>query len=75
MIWNTVEHIKNVTGCWDHVMIGTDFDGLTDPPDDVRDSSELPAVTSMLLDKGLPESDIKKILGGNAMRVLRAGWK
>lgn len=73
-IWATLEHIHDVTGSWDHVMLGTDFDGFTDPPDDVPDASRLGAVTRMLLDRGLPEVEIKKILGGNAFRVLRAGW-
>ena len=75
VIWQTMEHIHAVTGSWDHVMLGTDFDGFTDPPDDVRDASELPKVTQMLLDRGVPEDDVMKILGGNAMRVLEAGWR
>lgn len=73
-IWGTLEHIRDVTGSWDHVMLGTDFDGFTDPPDDVPDASRLGAVTRMLLERGLPEVEIKKILGGNAFRVLRDGW-
>ena len=74
-IWATLKHVHDVTGSWDHVMLGTDFDGFTDPPDDVRDASQLGAVTRMLFDRGLPEIEIKKILGGNALRVLRAGWR
>ena len=76
MIRKTMEHIHGVTGSWDHVMLGTDFDGFTDPPDDVQDASRLGEVTRMLLDDmQLAESDVKRILGGNAMRVLRAGWQ
>ena len=75
VIWQTMEHIHDVTGSWDHVMLGTDFDGFTDPPDDVRDASELPKFTQMLLDRGVPQDDVMKILGGNAMRVLEAGWR
>jgi membrane dipeptidase len=74
-IWKTVEHIHNVTGSWDHIVLGTDFDGFTDPPDDVRDASHLGRVTAMLLDRGVPEPDVMKILGGNAQRVLEAGWR
>ncbi len=55
--------------------MGTDFDGFTDPPDDVRDASHLGRVTAMLLDRGVPEPDVLKILGGNAQRVLEAGWR
>lgn len=73
-IWRTAEHIQQVTGSWDHVTLGTDFDGLTDPPDDVSDASQLAAVTDMLLARGVAEDDVKKILGGNAQRVLETGW-
>jgi len=75
IIWKTIEHIHNVTGSWDYVALGTDFDGFTDPPDDIRDASQLGSVTRMLHDRGVPEDGIKKILGGNAMRVLRSGWR
>ncbi len=73
-IWRTAEHIQQVTGSWDNVTLGTDFDGLTDPPDDVSDASQLAAVTDMLLARGVAEDDVKKILGGNAQRVLETGW-
>lgn len=73
-IWETMAHVRDVCGSWDHVAIGTDFDGFSDPPDEVRDASGLPAVTRLLLERGVAEGDVKKILGGNAMRVLRAGW-
>lgn len=75
LIWRTLEHVHTVTGSFDHVAIGTDFDGFTDPPDDVRDASMLPAVTGMLLERGMAEADVKKVLGGNAQRVLAAGWR
>jgi membrane dipeptidase len=74
-IWQTMEHVHDATGSWDHVMLGSDFDGFTDPPDDVRDASQFPKVTRMLLDRGVSECDVKKILGGNAQRVLRAAWR
>lgn len=75
IITETMQHIHDVTGSWDHVMLGTDFDGFTDPPDDVRDASELPRLTEYLLKRGIGEDAVKKILGGNAMRVLKAGWR
>jgi microsomal dipeptidase-like Zn-dependent dipeptidase len=75
VIWRTVEHVCQVTGSFDHVALGTDFDGFTDPPDDVRDASMLPKVTEKLLDRGLKPDDVRKVLGGNAQRVLAAGWR
>ncbi|UCF19136.1 MAG: membrane dipeptidase [Gemmatimonadota bacterium] len=74
-IWNTIEHLHSVTDSWDHILLGTDFDGFTDPPDDLRDASQVGKVTGMLLDRGLPEDAIKKILGGNAQRLLETGWR
>lgn len=74
-IWRTASYIHDVTGNWDHVMLGTDFDGFTDPPDDAKDSSRMPAITAMFLRKGVSEEDVKKIIGGNAQRVLELGWR
>lgn len=74
-IWETLEHINHVTGSWNHVALGSDFDGFTDPPDDVRDASFMPLITQTLLDNGVPEVDVLKILGGNARRVLEEGWR
>ena len=62
-------------GSWDHITIGTDFDGFTDPPDDLQDASQVGKLTQMMLDRGVPEDDIKKVLGGNAQRVLELAWR
>lgn len=74
-IWRTLEEVQRITGSWDHVMIGSDFDGFTDPPDDVRHAGELGRITAMLIERGLDDDSIRKILGGNALRVLRKGWR
>ena len=58
----------------DHVGIGTDFDGFADPPYDLHDASQMPRLTQRLLSDGHSEERVKKILGGNAWRVLREGW-
>ena len=74
-ICDTIEHIHKITGSWDHIVLGTDFDGFTDPPDDVKDASKVGKVTGTLLERGVPEDGIKKILGGNAQRLLEIGWR
>jgi membrane dipeptidase len=56
------------------VGLGTDFDGFTTPPEDLKDASEMPRLTQRLLSDGYSERTICKILGGNALRVLRDGW-
>jgi microsomal dipeptidase-like Zn-dependent dipeptidase len=53
----------------DHVSLGSDFDGSVET---AFDTSELPALTSALLDTGLTEVQIRKVMGENMLRVLRA---
>lgn len=72
-ITHTIQHFMNVAGL-EHTGIGSDFDGFTDPPDDLKDASELPRLTQRLLAEGLSPDQIAKIMGGNALRVLRDGW-
>jgi microsomal dipeptidase-like Zn-dependent dipeptidase len=72
-ITRTLEHFVKVAGI-EHAGIGTDFDGFTDPPDDLKDASELPKLTQRLLAEGFTADEITRILGSNALRVLRMGW-
>jgi membrane dipeptidase len=58
----------------DHVGLGTDFDGFTEPPSDLLNAAQLPRLTQRLLSEAFTPEQIQKILGGNAMRVLRQGW-
>jgi membrane dipeptidase len=73
-ITRTLDHIIKVGGI-DHAGFGSDYDGFTDPPDDMKDASELPKLTQHLLAYGYTAEQIVKILGGNALRMLRQGWK
>ena len=54
----------------DHVGLGSDFDGSTTTG---FDASQVVAVTQALLDAGFSEDDIRKVMGGNVLRVIRAG--
>jgi membrane dipeptidase len=66
-----IDHAVKVGGI-DHVGIGSDFDGITGPPQGLEDVSKMPALTAALLRHGYSEADIKKILGENYLRVIRA---
>jgi membrane dipeptidase len=65
-----IEHIIRVAGV-DHVGLGSDFDGIQTTPKQLEDVSHYPYVTQELLNRGHSREDILKILGGNALRVLR----
>jgi microsomal dipeptidase-like Zn-dependent dipeptidase len=63
-----IQHVIDLVGDA-HVGLGSDFDGY------VRahfDASQLPVLTQALLDAGLAPDSIRRILGGNVIRVLRA---
>ena len=51
----------------DHVSLGSDYDGSVDAP---FDTAHLAALTQALLDQGLTEAQIAKVMGGNMMRYL-----
>lgn len=53
----------------DHVALGSDFDGSVTTG---FDTAHIDAVTSALVASGMTEADIAKVMGGNALRVLRA---
>jgi len=56
----------------DHVGIGSDYDGVGDSlPTNLKDVASYPNLVQGLLDRGYSESDIKKILGENLLRVWR----
>jgi membrane dipeptidase len=73
-IAQTIKHLVKVGGI-EHVGIGTDFDGFTDTPEDVKDAAALPVVTRRLLGDGYTREEVEKILGKNALRVLKEGWR
>ena len=64
-----LDHAAQVAGI-DHVGLGSDFDGVFDLPDGLQDVTRLPWITYGLLQRGYTETQIYKILGGNALRVL-----
>lgn len=66
-----IDHIVGIAGI-DHVGIGSDFDGVGDTlPKGFKDVSDYPNFIDGLLERGYSKADIRKILGGNLMRVWR----
>ena len=64
-----IDHIAKVAGI-DHVGLGSDFDGVSGAtPAGMDSAADLPKITQALRDRGYKPEDIKKILGGNVLRV------
>jgi membrane dipeptidase len=67
-----IDHIVKVTGKADHVGLGSDFDGIDDTPAGLENAGLLPNITKELVARGYKPEDIRKILGGNFLRVFGA---
>ena len=55
----------------DHVAIGSDFDGGPTPPREMKDISDMPAITEAMIRRGWSEARMREFLGGNLLRVFR----
>jgi membrane dipeptidase len=66
-----IEHVVNLVGV-NHVGIGPDFEGggLA-----LEDATKMPEITIELVKRGYSDGDVKKILGGNFLRVFKNVWK
>lgn len=68
---NHIDHVVKLVGV-DYVGIGSDFDGVGDSlPEGLKNVSDYPNLIYELLKRGYSDDDIKKICGGNLLRV----WK
>ena len=64
-----MKHVRDLVGIA-HVALGSDYDGATT----VRfDTSQLVQITQALMDEGFTPDEIRAVMGGNALRVIRAG--
>ena len=64
-----IDHVAKVAGI-DHVGLGSDFDGVSGAtPEGIDSAADLPKITQALVDRGYSADDIRKILGGNLLRV------
>jgi membrane dipeptidase len=66
---NAIEHVRQIAGV-DHVGIGSDFDGIEETVIGLEDVSKYPAVFAELARRGWTDTDLKKLAGGNVLRVL-----
>ncbi|MCA1197634.1 dipeptidase [Sphingomonas sp. R647] len=64
-----IAHVRDLVGI-DHVGLGSDFDGATTTG---FDTAQLVYVTQALVDRGFTPEEIGKVMGGNVLRVIRAG--
>lgn len=68
-IAKAMKHVRDLVGI-QYVALGSDYDGATT----VRfDTSKLVQVTQALIDAGFSDAEIRAAMGGNAIRVLKAG--
>ncbi|KAJ5557354.1 Peptidase M19 renal dipeptidase [Penicillium frequentans] len=65
-----IMHIGTIAG-FDHVGLGSDFDGIPTVPRGLEDVSKFPALIAELLRRGLSDEDAAKVAGGNLLRVWR----
>ena len=65
-----IDYIVNQVGP-DYIGLGSDFDGVSSLPQGLSDCSMVPNITKELVQRGYSNEDIRKILGGNFMRVFR----
>jgi membrane dipeptidase len=66
-----IDHIRQIAGI-DAIGIGSDFDGIDCVPVGLEDVSKFPNLTRKLLEKGYSAEDVRKIYGGNFLRVMKA---
>jgi membrane dipeptidase len=71
VLMDHLDYIVKMIGV-DHVGLGSDFDGIEAPPLELDGVEDYPLVTKALVERGYSDKDIRKILGGNFIRVFKA---
>lgn len=69
-----VDHLAHIVATVgeDHASLGSDWDGLITTPADMKTCLELPRLVQRMLDRGWQAERVRKILGGNFLRVVQA---
>ena len=64
-----IDHVVALVGA-DHVGFGSDFDGAGDTfPPGLKDVAQYPNLIAVLMRRGYGDEDLRKICGGNLLRV------
>lgn len=71
LLFDHLDHIVKLIGV-NHVGLGSDFDGISSTPQLLNGAEDFPLITKQLLARGYSKKDIRKILGGNFLRLLKA---
>lgn len=76
-IADLVDHIDYVVKLIgdDHVGLGADYDGVSSLPVGMDDVTAYPKITGELLRRGYSKKSIKKIVGGNVLRVMKKNFR
>lgn len=69
-----IDYIVKLVGD-DYVGLGSDYDGVSSLPAGLEDVTTYPKITDELVRRGYSKKSIRKILGGNVMRVMKANFK
>jgi membrane dipeptidase len=71
LLLDHLDYIVKMIGV-DHVGLGSDFDGVNSLPQQLDDVTTYPLITKALMERGYSKKSIRKILGGNFLRLLKA---
>src|SRR5450432_4765197 len=71
LLFDHIDYIVKLVGV-DYVGLGSDFDGIDSAPVGLDGVEDYPKITEELLKRGYSKKDVRKILGGNFLRVFKA---
>ncbi len=74
LLMDHLDYIVKLVGV-DYVGLGSDFDGVNSLPAGLDGVEDFPKITDELVKRGYSKKDIRKILGGNFIRVFTANQK
>ena len=70
-VMDHIDYMVEVVGNADHIGLGSDFDGVPMIAKGLEDASKLPNLTKALVARGYSDQEIKGVLGGNFLRIIK----